>query len=76
MATLYLWGKPIAKELQPTRRQICRPLPLHTPIRSVSCGENHCMVVAEDGVYGVGDNTEGQLGMRGVRNSGLILSKI
>ena len=48
----------------------------HTRIAGISAGENHCVVVGEDAVYGIGDNSEGQLGFEHSRNSGLELKII
>jgi alpha-tubulin suppressor-like RCC1 family protein len=76
MSALYLWGKPIATQLTTTNRPSPHVLTIASPIIDISCGDNHCVVVTEDGAYGVGDNSEGQLGMRSVRNSGLALAKI
>lgn len=71
MSNLYLWGKPI---LQPTAyhgQQPTTSLPLSTTIIDLSCGQNCCIVLAEDGVYAVGDNTEGQLGLGTLMNTGV-----
>eukprot|EP00873_Tetraselmis_striata_P010062 jgi/Tetstr1/430326/TSEL_020151.t1 len=39
-------------------------------IRSVACGDSHTLFLAEDGaVYGCGDNSHGQLGLRGAEGT-------
>ena len=57
MSELYIWGKPIVN--LPNQHQTS-PFRINNPdskIESVSSGENHVVVVTEDGVFGMGDNT-------------------
>ena len=76
MSTLYIWGKPIATQLSTSHSPSPQLLSTNSPILDISCGTGHCVVVTEEGAFGVGDNNEGQLGMRSVKNSGLTLAKI
>ena len=63
MSSLYLWGKPFVSQQNHTEQSLPRSANLHAPILSASCGENYCVIVTEDEVYGLGDNSEGQLGL-------------
>ena len=77
MTTLYLWGKPIVPLPPSDSASSCLSLHHTSPFHSISCGDTHCLLSTEEGVYGVGDNSEGQLGLgTTIRNTGMQLIKL
>ena len=76
MSELYIWGKPIVTQFSSNRANPSTVFKTDSRIYSVSSGENHCVVLGEDGVFAMGDNSEGQLGLDHCRNSGPNLKKV
>lgn len=76
MSTLYFWGKPITKELFTASDGQHLQVDIQTSMKSISCGDRHCLLLADGVVYGFGDNSEGQLGYEEVKSSGLGLLQV
>ena len=76
MSELYIWGKPIVTSVNSSRALSSTVFKTDSRILDVSSGENHCVVLGEDGVFAMGDNVEGQLGLDNCRNSGPNLRRI
>ena len=76
MSELYIWGKPIVTSANSNKPHSSTVFKTDSRILDVSSGENHCVVLGEDGVFGMGDNVEGQLGLDNSRNSGPNLRRI
>lgn len=62
MSSLYFWGKPITTRLFQNEGAGPSFAPFEKAIAQVSCGEKHCIMIAEGHAFGFGDNSEGQLG--------------